>query len=109
LHLAKPVAEVFNRVDIRNANTSCPLTLCMPHDRLHARKPTHDIERWSTGIVDAVERGDSHCVVTVIHEDNEPVELVITLAIRDLFLSRLDINDGESSEGELVWYRKHGV
>ena len=43
-----------------------------------------------------------------IDEDNEPVELVITLAIRDLFLSRLDINDGESPVGERVWYRKHG-
>jgi len=80
----------------------------MPHDRLHAQKPTHDLERWSTGTVDAVERRDGHCVVTVIDEDNEPVELVITLAIRDLFLSRLDINDGESPEGERIWYRKHG-
>ena len=80
----------------------------MPHDRLHARKPTHDLERWSIGTVDAVERRDGHCVVTVIDEDNEPVELVITLAIRDLFLSWLDINDGESPVGERVWYRKHG-
>ena len=80
----------------------------MPHDRLHARKPTHDLERWSIGTVDAVERRDGHCVVTVIDEDNEPVELVITLAIRDLFLSRLDIHNGESPVGERVWYRKHG-
>ena len=80
----------------------------MPHDRLHARKPTHDLERWSTGTIDSVDQRDGHCVVTVIDEDNEPVELVITLAIRDLFLSRLDINDGESPVGERVWYRKHG-
>jgi len=80
----------------------------MPHDRLHAQKPTRDLERWSTGTVDAVERRDGHCVVTVIDEDNEPVELVITLAIRDLFLSRLDINNRESPEGERIWYRKHG-
>jgi len=58
----------------------------MPHDRLHARKPTHDLERWSTGTVDAVEQRDGHCVVTVIDEDSKLVELVITLAIRDLFL-----------------------
>jgi len=80
----------------------------MSHDRLHAQKPTHDLERWSTGTIDLVEQRDSHCVVTVIDKDNEPVELVITLAIRDLFLSRLDINDGESPVGERVWYRKHG-
>ena len=80
----------------------------MAHDRLHARKPTHDLERWSTGIVDAVDQRDGHCIVTVTDEDNESVELVITLSIRDLFLSRLDINDGESPVGERVWYRKHG-
>ena len=80
----------------------------MPHDRLHARKPTHDLERWSTGNIVLVEQRDGHCVVTVIDENNEPVELVITLAIRDLFLSRLDINEGESPVGERVWYRKHG-
>jgi len=80
----------------------------MPHDRLHARKPTHELERWSTGTVNAVERRDGHCLVTVTDENNESVELVITLAIRDLFLSRLDINDGESPVGERVWYRKHG-
>ena len=80
----------------------------MNHDRLHARKPTHDIERWSTGRVDSVDQRDGHCVVTVRDEDNEPVELVITLAIQELFLSRLDISDGESPVGERVWYRKHG-
>ena len=80
----------------------------MNHDRIHARKPTHDIARWSTGTIDSIEQRDGHCVVTVIDDDNEPVELVVTLAIRDLFLSRLDINDGESPVGEEIWYRKHG-
>ena len=80
----------------------------MNHDRLHARKPTHDIERWSTGTIHSVDQQDVHCVVAVVDEDNEPVELMVTLAIRDLFLSRLDTNDGESPVGERVWYRKHG-
>ena len=80
----------------------------MKHDRIHARKPTHDIESWSTGTIDSIEQRDGHCVVTVIDGDNEPVELVVTFAIRDLFLSRLDINDGELPEGEGIWYRKHG-
>ena len=61
----------------------------MNHDRIHARKPTHDIARWSTGTIDTIEQRDGHCVVTVIDDDNDPVELVVTLAIRDLFLSRL--------------------
>jgi hypothetical protein len=80
----------------------------MNHDRIHARKPTHDIARWSTGTIDSIEQRDGHCVVTVAEDDGEPVELVVTHAIRDLFLSRLDINDAESPEGERVWYRKHG-
>ena len=80
----------------------------MKHDRIHARKPTHEMERWSTGTIDSVEQRDGHCVVTVSDNGNEPVELVVTLAIRDLFLSRLDINEGESPVGEKVWYREHG-
>jgi len=80
----------------------------MNHDRLHAQKPTHDLERWSTGTIDSVDQRDGHCVVTVLDEHDEPIELVITLAIRDLFLSRLDIGDEGSPVGERVWYRKHG-
>jgi len=33
---------------------------------------------------------------------------VITLAVRDLFVGRLPIGDGESPVGERVWYRKRG-
>ena len=36
------------------------------------------------------------------------VELVVTVAVRDLFVGRLDLGDGESPVGERVWYRKHG-
>lgn len=80
----------------------------MNHDRLHARKPTHDIERWSTGTVESVDMRDGHCVVTVAAADGDAVELTVTLAIRELFLSRLDVDEGESPVGERVWYRKHG-
>jgi hypothetical protein len=79
----------------------------MDHDRIHSRKPTHDIERWSTGTIESVGRRDGHCVVTV-ETDDQTVELTVTFAIRDLFLDRLDTDDGESPVGERVWYRKRG-
>jgi hypothetical protein len=80
----------------------------MTHDRIHARKPTQDTERWSTGTIESIAQRDGHCVVTVSPEDGEPLELVVTHAVRDLFLGRLDIDDGASPVGERVWYRKHG-
>jgi hypothetical protein len=80
----------------------------MNHDRIHAQKPDHDIERWSVGTIDTIEQRDGHCVVTVNTETNDIVELVVTLAIQDLFESRLELDDGESATGERVWYRKHG-
>ena len=75
-------------------------------DRLRARKPNYDVERWSTGIVEAIGERDGHCVVTVRTDDGGAVELVVTLAVRDLFVSRLDADDGQSPIGERVWYRK---
>ena len=82
----------------------------MVHDRLHAREPTHDLDRWSTGVVVGIAQRDGHCVVSVEPEDadDRTVELVVTFAVRDLFLDRLDIDDGESPVGERVWYRKRG-
>lgn len=83
----------------------------MVHDRIHAREPTHDEDRWTVGrLVDLTER-DGHAVITVEPEsaDGEAVELVVTLAVRDLFVSRLDVADGASPVGERVWYRKKGT
>lgn len=81
----------------------------MAHDRLHAQRPTHDRDRWSTGVVADITHRDGHCVVTVEPRDSgNRVELVVTFAVRDLFLSRLDIDDDESPVGERVWYRKRG-
>jgi len=79
----------------------------MDHDRIHARKPSHHVERWSRGTIESVDRRDGHCVVTVAG-DGATAELTVTLAIRDLFLDRLDIDQGESPVGEQVWYRKRG-
>jgi hypothetical protein len=80
------------------------------HDRIHARKPTHDIERWSTGILESLDRQDGHCVVEVRPEGDgdERVQLTVTLAVRDLFLDRLELEDGVSPVGERIWYRERG-
>ena len=75
----------------------------MNHDRIHAREPSHHVDRWSVGTVEAIEERDGHCVVTVDPPDGDPVELVVTIAVRDLFVSRLD---ADSPVGERVWHRK---
>ena len=80
----------------------------MNHDRIHARRPTHDRDRWSTGTIESITERDGHCVVTVETAADDVVELVVTFAIRELVLSRLDVDDGASPVGERVWYRKHG-
>ncbi|SEN39583.1 hypothetical protein SAMN05216388_100310 [Halorientalis persicus] len=96
----------------------------MNHDRIHAREPTHD--RWATGgrrdrrerrrkserasgpragRITALDERDGHCVVTV-DDDGTDIDLLVTVAVRDLFVSRLDISPGASPVGERVWYRK---
>ncbi|KOX97636.1 hypothetical protein EXE48_05145 [Halorubrum sp. ASP1] len=91
----------------------------MNHDRVHAREPSHHVDRWSVGVVESVGERDGHCVVTVrpvgeaesegeADGDDGPIELVITFAVRDLFVSRLPTAEGESPVGERVWYRKRG-
>jgi hypothetical protein len=80
----------------------------MTHDRIHARKPGHDIERWMSGTVGSITQRDGHCVVVVTAEGGDTVELTVTLAVRDLFCGRLDIDDGASPVGERVWFREHG-
>lgn len=75
------------------------------HDRIHAREPTHDHDRWATGTVTTLDERNGHCVVTV-DDDGTAVELRVTFAVRDLFVSRLDLSDGGSPVGERVWYRK---
>ncbi|QAU13194.1 hypothetical protein EKH57_10910 [Halorubrum sp. BOL3-1] len=97
----------------------------MNHDRVHAREPSHHVDRWSVGVIGSIDERDGHCVVTVRPvgsgeeksgenrdgsgtEGDGPVELTITLAVRDLFVGRLPVDDGESPVGERVWYRKRG-
>lgn len=92
----------------------------MNHDRVHAREPSHHVDRWSVGEIESIGERDGHCVVTVrpvadggtadraTEESGDAVELVVTLAVRDLFVSRLAIEADESPVGERVWYRKRG-
>lgn len=83
----------------------------MTHDRIHAREPTHHVDRWTRGTIESVGERDGHCVVTVHpagEDSTDTVELVVTFAVRDLFLDRLDLDDDESPVGETVWYREHG-
>ena len=93
----------------------------MNHDRVHARAPSHHVDRWSVGVIESMDERDGHAVVTVRpvaadasnekesgEGDESPVELVITLAVRDLFVGRLSLDEGESPVGERVWYRKRG-
>jgi hypothetical protein len=80
----------------------------MSHDRIHARKPTHDIERWSVGTIETVSDRDGHAVFEVRDRNGERVTLVVTVAIRDLVLRRLGRGRNESPVGARVWYRKHG-
>ncbi len=80
----------------------------MAHDRIHAREPTHDLERWSVGVIDGVEQRDGHGVFEVRTAAGDRIELVVTLAIQRLVISRLDLEEGESPVGSQVWYREHG-
>lgn len=80
----------------------------MNHDRIHAREPDHHVDRWATGTIESIVERDGHCVVTVRSERGETVELVVTFAVRDLFVGRLDIDPDESPVGERVWYRVRG-
>lgn len=79
----------------------------MNHDRIHAREPSHHVDRWTVGTIESIGEQDGHCVVTVRPSEGDPVELTVTLAIRDLFVDRLDL-DGESPVGEQIWYRQRG-
>jgi hypothetical protein len=80
----------------------------MSQDRIHAREPAHHRDRWTVGRIASVAKRDGHCVVTVIPEEGDPVDLTVTLAVRDLCLRRLDVEEGDSPVGERVWYREHG-
>jgi hypothetical protein len=85
-------------------------------DRLHARPPAHDVERWTEGRVVAVAKPPGRVVVTVRPEtegvaEPEPVDLGVSEAVYDLFVGRVAAEhraDGDVRPGAPVWYRKRG-
>ena len=100
----------------RNARVDAAGTIRMAHDRIHARPP-HDPENWREGIVRAVTERDGHAVFAVEPLDGDDgertdagrasgaIELVVTFAVRDLVLRRLDEGD---PVGQRVWFRRRG-
>ncbi|MFC6990781.1 hypothetical protein ACFQH3_02685 [Haladaptatus sp. GCM10025707] len=80
----------------------------MNHDRIHAKRPAHDAARFTPGTIEQLETRDDHCVVTVADESGTTHDLWVTLAVRDLFFSRLDLAEDDSPIGKTVWFRKHG-
>jgi hypothetical protein len=87
----------------------------MNHDRIHAREPSHDADDWQTGTIRDIETRDGHVVFTVVpagdeaaeKTDQQPVELVVTTAIRDLVVRRLP-GDSDDPVGQRVWYKRRG-
>lgn len=89
-------------------------------DRLHARPPTHDVERWTESRVVGVEKPPGRAVVTVRPEtggdgggesDPESVDLRVSEAVYDLFVGRVaeeNRSEGDVLPGAPVWYRKRG-
>lgn len=79
----------------------------MDQDRIHAQKPQQDPEKWSVGQIESIRSEDGHCIVTV-NTDEGLIELTVTAAIRDLFVSRLSIAEEESPVGEEIWFKQRG-
>lgn len=76
------------------------------HDRIRAKAPNTDTEKWKKGTVDAVDTTVSPHTVTVQSEDGDMVTLTITTAIYDLFTKRLE---SETPLDETVYYKKKGT
>jgi len=43
----------------------------MNHDRVHAREPSHHVDRWSVGVIESIDERDGHCVVAVRPVESE--------------------------------------
>ena len=75
------------------------------NDRIRAKPPTTDVERWREGVVLSVRLDEHERRYTVVVEPTEAddrVEVAVSESIYDLFTGRLDADD---PVGERVWIR----
>lgn len=71
------------------------------HDRLRAKPPTTEVDRWRSGTVVAVRAVGSGREV-VVETGGERVTVSVTDAVFELFSGRVDAPD---PVGETVWFR----
>lgn len=77
------------------------------NDRLRARPPTTEVDRWREGVVRSVDAEGRRVTVRVAPPDDLPVAVTVTEAIFDLFCSRLPIEVASATDlvGQRVWFR----
>jgi hypothetical protein len=73
----------------------------MVHDRIRAKPPTTDVDRWRSGTVESVGRAGGEVVVSV-SAGGGTVDVRVTEAVYDLFSGRLAADD---PVGETVWFK----
>jgi hypothetical protein len=71
------------------------------HDRLRAKPPTTEPDRWRSGTVVAAGNRNGDVVVTV-ETGGERVEVTVTDAVFELVSGRVEATD---PVGETVWFR----
>jgi len=75
------------------------------NDRIRAKPPTTDVDRWREGVVRAVrfDEDERRYTVTVAPVDGDDrVAVTVSDSVYDLFAGRLA---GEEPVGETVWFR----
>ena len=74
------------------------------NDRVRAKPPTTEVDRWQEGVVRAVRFDDHERRYTVVVEpsDGDRVGVTVSESIYDLFTGRID---GDEPVGETVWFR----
>lgn len=75
------------------------------HDRIRARPPATDPDRWTETTVRAVRVDADHGRYVVTVDDG--TEVRVTEAVFELFAGRLDrpVDDPEDVVGAAAWYR----
>lgn len=74
----------------------------MVNDRIRAKPPTTDVDRWRRGTVRGVEEAGGEVRVTVESEDGDRVAVTVTPAVYDLFAGRVAAGDPVE---EQAWFK----